>query len=89
MFLSPDSLNNRHLKISLSCSRQTNVKQSSVTNEGTLLEYETLQLRVTPPNVVIDNESYDDRTLVTVDSANRPGLIVGNSIMYVSLCSTL
>lgn len=53
---------------------QTNVDQSSVTNEGALLEYETLQLRVTPPNVVIDNESYDDRTLVTVDSANRPGL---------------
>ncbi|MEW5299198.1 MAG: hypothetical protein WDW38_005086 [Sanguina aurantia] len=54
---------------------QTNVLQSSVTSEGALLEYETLQLRVTPQHVVIDNDSYDDRTLVTVDSANRPGTL--------------
>jgi UTP:GlnB (protein PII) uridylyltransferase len=29
-----------------------------------------------PLQVTIDNESYDDRTVVTVDSANRPGTLV-------------
>ena len=31
-----------------------------VTSEGLLLEYETLELRLHPPNVQIDNETYDD-----------------------------
>jgi len=26
--------------------------------------------------VTVDNESYDDRTIITVDSANRPGTLV-------------
>ncbi|GIL56004.1 hypothetical protein Vafri_11479 [Volvox africanus] len=51
-------------------------KQSSVTANGALLEYETLELRVHPPNVNIDNEAYADRTLITLDSANRPGTLV-------------
>lgn len=52
-----------------------NVRQA-VTQNGTLLEYETLELRVHPPNVTVDNETYDDRTVITVDSANRPGTLV-------------
>jgi len=51
-------------------------RTSSVTTDGALLEYETLELRVHPPNVEIDTETYDDRTVVTVDSANRPGTLV-------------
>jgi UTP:GlnB (protein PII) uridylyltransferase len=26
--------------------------------------------------VTVDNETYDDRTIITVDSANRPGTLV-------------
>lgn len=48
----------------------------AVTNDGALLEYETLELRVHPPNVIIDNDMYEDRTAITVDSANRPGTLV-------------
>lgn len=29
-----------------------------------------------PPQVTVDNETYDDRTIITVDSANRPGTLV-------------
>ncbi|KAI8467573.1 MAG: hypothetical protein J3K34DRAFT_523655 [Monoraphidium minutum] len=53
-----------------------NYKQSSVTSDGELLDVLTLELRVHPPNVNIDNDSYDDRTIITVDSANRPGTLV-------------
>lgn len=34
---------------------------SSVSEQGVLLEYETLELRIHPPNVDIDNRVYDDR----------------------------
>ncbi len=50
--------------------------QSSVHDDGTLLEYETLELRLHPPNVLVDNETYDDMTVVTIDSANRPGTLI-------------
>eukprot|EP00879_Flechtneria_rotunda_P017211 GHRR01018032.1.p1 GENE.GHRR01018032.1~~GHRR01018032.1.p1 ORF type:complete len:568 (+),score=198.34 GHRR01018032.1:444-2147(+) len=53
-----------------------NNKHTSVTSEGELLEHQTLELRVHPPNVTIDNDLYDDRTVITVDSANRPGTLV-------------
>ncbi|KAL6764347.1 hypothetical protein V8C86DRAFT_2474323 [Haematococcus lacustris] len=53
-----------------------NPQQNSVTSDGLLLEYETLELRLHPPNVVIDNETYDDATLITIDSANRPGTLI-------------
>lgn len=43
---------------------------------GTLLEYETLELRIHPPNVVIEDASYEDTTVVTIDSANRPGTLI-------------
>jgi len=49
---------------------------ASVNQEGTLLEYETLELRVTPPNVQIDTEGDPEATIVTVDSANRPGTLI-------------
>ncbi len=54
---------------------------SSVTSEGILLEYETLELRLHPPNVQIDNETYDEVTVVTIDSANRPGTLIEVPIM--------
>ncbi|WIA38412.1 hypothetical protein OEZ86_001738 [Tetradesmus obliquus] len=57
-------------------SESQNCRHTSVTSEGELLEHQTLELRVHPPNVTVDNESYDDRTIITVDSANRPGTLV-------------
>lgn len=53
-----------------------NRRRASVSREGVLLEYETLELRVHPPNIVVDNDSKDDCTVLTVDSANRPGTLV-------------
>ncbi|KAK9829031.1 hypothetical protein WJX72_003510 [[Myrmecia] bisecta] len=50
--------------------------QSSVSHSGELLEYETLELRVHPPNINIDNGCDDACTVITVDSANRPGTLV-------------
>eukprot|EP00798_Chlamydomonas_sp_ICE-L_P003114 gene3114-13125_t len=44
--------------------------------DGSLVEYETLELRLNPPQVEIDNNMYDDMTVVTIDSANRPGTLV-------------
>eukprot|EP00955_Chlamydomonas_euryale_P107090 365744-Chlamydomonas_euryale.AAC.2 len=64
-----------------------NPQLSSVTPEGLLLEYETLELRLHPPNVQIDNEGYDDVTAITIDSANRPGTLIevrGAIARYVS-----
>jgi len=57
-------------------SESQNPQQSSVHDDGTLLEYETLELRLHPPNVLVDNETYDDMTVVTIDSANRPGTLI-------------
>ena len=48
----------------------------AVTPEGTLLEHTVLELRVNPPNVDVDNTSSDTMTIITVDSANRPGTLV-------------
>ena len=53
-----------------------NELQTSVSHSGELLEYETLELRVHPPNINIDNDFSPDFTLITVDSANRPGTLV-------------
>ena len=52
------------------------LKQNAVTEAGDLLEYETLELRIHPPNVRIDNESHEDKTVLIIDSANRPGTLV-------------
>ncbi|CAG9463082.1 unnamed protein product [Pedinophyceae sp. YPF-701] len=45
-------------------------------NTGSLLEYETLELRISPPNVSIDTETDPCSTVITVDSANRPGTLI-------------
>ena len=57
-------------------SEARNDLQTSVSNSGELLEYETLELRVNPPNIDIDNNYDPSCTLITVDSANRPGTLV-------------
>jgi hypothetical protein len=60
--------------------RETELKNQdntgAVNPDGLLLEYETLALRIHPPNIRIDNDTYDDRTILTIDSANRPGTLV-------------
>lgn len=54
----------------------TNGAFGAVGQDGTLLDYETLELRVHPPNITIDNDSYSDATSVTVECANRPGTLI-------------
>ena len=61
-------------------SEARNDLQTSVSNSGELLEYETLELRVNPPNIDIDNNYDPTCTLITVDSANRPGTLVEVSL---------
>ena len=48
----------------------------AVDEEGILLDNLTLELRVHPPEVHIDNVSDEKYTVVTIDSANRPGSLV-------------
>ena len=57
-------------------SEAQNDLQTSVSCSGELLEYETLELRVNPPNIDVDNNYDPSCTLITVDSANRPGTLV-------------
>ncbi|KAF8072682.1 TTC21B [Scenedesmus sp. PABB004] len=52
------------------------VSSGAVTEEGTLLEYEALVSRLVPPQIRIDQEAYDDATLLVLDSVNRPGTLV-------------
>ena len=59
--------------------------QTSVSDSGELLEYETLELRVHPPNINIDNDYDPTCTLITVDSANRPGTLVELSSYTIKL----
>ncbi len=53
-----------------------NLLKASVSVDGSLLEYETLELRVHPPNVEILNDPDESATVITVDSANRAGTLV-------------
>lgn len=39
-------------------------------------EYETLSIRINPPQVSVDNSSCKDCTLVMVDSMNKPGILL-------------
>lgn len=39
-------------------------------------EYETLHIRINPPQVSVDNSSCKDCTLVKVDSMNKPGILL-------------
>jgi hypothetical protein len=48
----------------------------AVDEEGCLLDNLTLELRVHPPEVHIDNSGDPTSTVVTIDSANRPGSLV-------------
>jgi len=41
-----------------------------------LVEYATLELRVHPPEVSVDNTVDESATVIAVDSANRPGTLV-------------
>lgn len=50
--------------------------RAACSRAGELLEYETLALRVVPPNIEIENNDSENITRVTVDSANRPGTLV-------------
>ena len=50
--------------------------RAACSRAGELLEYETLALRVVPPNIEIENSDTESVTRVTVDSANRPGTLV-------------
>ncbi|KAL4438995.1 hypothetical protein ABPG77_006932 [Micractinium sp. CCAP 211/92] len=49
---------------------------SAVTEDGSLLDNLTLELRVHPPSIEIDNHAHDKWTVVTIDSANRPGSLI-------------
>ena len=68
---------------------QEKEKQSlncAVDEEGCLLDNLTLELRVHPPEVHIDNAGDSNSTLVTIDSANRPGSLVFVSIhCYINI----
>ena len=57
-------------------SEALNHLQTSVNHDGDLLDYETLELRVHPPNVNVLHGEGSNETIVTVDSANRPGTLV-------------
>jgi hypothetical protein len=50
-----------------------------------LLDNLTLELRVHPPEVHIDNSGDPHCTLITIDSANRPGSLVYVSCPQVAL----
>ena len=64
-------------------SESYNQAQRAVNKNGDLLDYETLELRVHPPNIQIKVE--DKETLITLDSANKPGTLIevrGSSAWY-------
>lgn len=48
----------------------------AVDENGELLDNLTLELRVHPPEVAVDNTSHEKWTVVTIDSANRPGSLI-------------
>lgn len=51
-------------------------RESVFTPEGTLLDDPDLELRRNPPNVEVDNKTHPTETIITIDSANRPGTLV-------------
>lgn len=53
-----------------------NQLQSAVDEDGSLLDNLTLELRVHPPSIEIDNHVHEQWTTVTIDSANRPGSLI-------------
>jgi bifunctional pyridoxal-dependent enzyme with beta-cystathionase and maltose regulon repressor activities len=55
-------------------SESYNQAQRAVNKNGDLLDYETLELRVHPPNIQVQQEN--NTTLITLDSANKPGTLI-------------
>jgi hypothetical protein len=55
---------------------QSDTLNPALLDEHGIIEYATLELRVHPPSVKIDNTLDDKSTVVIVDSANRPGTLV-------------
>jgi len=64
--------------------RHSTFSKLAVDEEGCLLDNLTLELRVHPPEVNVDNALSDKGTVVTIDSANRPG-----SLVYVSKVASI
>jgi hypothetical protein len=60
---------------------ELNQDQRAVNKDGDLLDYETLELRVHPPNIQVKVE--DNETLITLDSANRPGTLIEVRILLL------
>lgn len=58
----------------------------AVDEEGCLLDNLTLELRVHPPEVHIDNAGDPNSTIVTIDSANRPGSLVFVRVTFAAMC---
>eukprot|EP00803_Ostreobium_quekettii_P006557 evm.model.scf_1561.6 EVM.evm.TU.scf_1561.6 scf_1561:31296-32941(-) len=75
--MGPGQLVNRSV-LSFDQYKEQEAKSSlcAVNHEGALLEHTVLELRVNPPNVDVDNRTSEAHTIITVDSANRPGTLV-------------
>jgi len=57
--------------------RESRANRNDVVNdEGTLLAYPDLELRRNPPNVEVDNKTHPSETIITIDSADRPGTLI-------------
>ena len=55
------------------------------TGSAAVPEYETLALRVAPPEVIIDNDATPGATTIRVSSANRAGTLVSVCSVLISL----
>ena len=57
--------------------RESRANRHDVVNdEGSLLPYPDLELRRNPPNVEVDNKTHPTETIITIDSADRPGTLI-------------
>eukprot|EP00210_Caulerpa_lentillifera_P009429 g8990.t1 len=63
-----------------------NSSLSAVRPDGALWDHETLQLRVNPPTIEIDNQSSEDSTVISLSSANRPGTLLEVLTCFTELC---
>ena len=50
--------------------------ESVVAPDGNVADEQDLELRRKPPNVEVDNKTHATETIITIDSANRPGTLV-------------
>ena len=72
---SPTQANDNHPNSSSNNGRSTPTVRPQLPPPS-LLEYEALALRVAPPEISVDNVSRAAATVITIDSANRPGTLV-------------